>query len=243
MGCDFFIIHFSGNHIQLFYTVGIILDKEMAHLRFPVINTRIVSIHTDRPVHGAGTDSQYIFNICHQVKGILTKMVNLIDKSKNRNTPVRTNLEKFFGLGFYPLGHINDHDRRVNGHKCPVRIFREIRMAWGIKNIDTAAVVIKLKHRAGYRNTALFFDFHPVRNGIAGCFTCFNGTCQMDSSTVEQKFFGQRCLAGIRVGNDGKSAASFYFFQVSHVSPQIIITMSFYYTALGRGKKRENKIG
>jgi hypothetical protein len=38
-----------------------------------------------------------------------------------------------------------------------------------------------------------------------------HGAGQLDRSCVQQQFFGQRGLAGVRVGNDGERAAALNF--------------------------------
>lgn len=85
-------------------------------------------------------------------------------------------------------------------------------MPRGIENVDAAAVVIELENGAGDGNAALFFYFHPVGYGIAGCFPCFDGTCQVDRAAVEQELFRECRFAGVRMGDDGEGTPSFYFF-------------------------------
>ena len=139
-------------------------------------------------------------------------MVDFIDKGKNGNTPVGTNLEKFFRLGFHAFRHVDDHDGAVHRHERTVSIFRKVCMPRGIENVDAAAVVIELENGAGDGNAALFFYFHPVGYGIAGGLSCFDGTCQVDRAAVEQKLFRECRFAGVRMGDDGEGTPSFYFF-------------------------------
>ena len=72
--------------------------------------------------------------------------------------------------------------------------------------------MLELHHGAGDGNAALFFYFHPVGYGIAGCFPCFDGTCQVDRAAVEQELFRECRFAGVRMGDDGEGTPSFYFF-------------------------------
>jgi len=53
MGNDFRVVYPAGNDFQLFYAVGVVFDKKMAQLLFAVVDTRVVAVDTDRPVHRA----------------------------------------------------------------------------------------------------------------------------------------------------------------------------------------------
>ena len=48
------------------------------------------------------------------------------------------------------------------------------------------AFIVELQDRAGNRDPTLLFDFHPVRDGVFGRFPGFDGTGQMDGTSVEQ---------------------------------------------------------
>ena len=89
-------------------------------------------------------------------------MVNLVDERKNGDTPFFTDAEQFLRLRFDTFSNVNEHDCTICSHERTVRIFTEVLVPWCIQDINMVAFVIKLKHRAGNRNTTLFFDFHPV---------------------------------------------------------------------------------
>ena len=57
-------------------------------------------------------------------------------------------------------------------------------------------------------DAALFFDFHPVAGGVPGSLSGLDRTRLADRAAVEQQFFGQRRLAGVRVGDDGEGASA-----------------------------------
>ena len=60
--------------------------------------------------HRAGTDSQHLFNLIHQFKGISGLPVHLINKCKNRNMAHNADLKQLNRLGLYTFGTINYHD-------------------------------------------------------------------------------------------------------------------------------------
>ena len=84
-------------------------------------------------------------------------------------------------------------------------------MARGIQNVDAEAVMLELHDGAGDGNAALLFDLHPVGGGGLGPLALdLAGLC--DSTAVEQEFFRQCGLTGVRVRNDGESPPPGNFF-------------------------------
>src|SRR5690606_26966459 len=67
----------------------------------------------------------------------------------------------------------------------------------------------------------LLFDLHPVGGGMAAGLACLDTAGDLDGPCKQQQLFGQRSLAGIRVGNDGEGASPFYFVWNAHI--QILI--------------------
>lgn len=43
------------------------------------------------------------------------------------------------------------------------------------------------------------------------CLTCFYTTCNLNGTSVQKEFLGERSLASIGVGDDGKTTATSYF--------------------------------
>ena len=66
---------------------------------------------------------------------------------------------------------------------------------------------------------------------MAGSCLTFNTTCQVDCTSIQQKFLCQGCLTGIRVRDNGKSSSFFYFVRVlRHVCPPVCYPNSNFYT-------------
>ena len=92
-------------------------------------------------------------------------MVDLIHEGEDRDPAIRADLEELLRLRFDALCHIDDHDRRVDGHQRAVGIFRKVRMPRGIQDIDAAPLVVELQHpparwlrrRAGTFPSAWFY--------------------------------------------------------------------------------------
>src|SRR5699024_4843549 len=74
----------------------------------------------------------------------------------------------------------------------------------------------ELEHRRGNRDAALFFDVHPVRDGVPGALLALDRAGLVDGSAVEQELFGEGGLARVGVADDGERPAAFDFFTICH---------------------------
>ena len=183
-----------------------------------VINPTEILAGSDRPVDRAGGNSQFLFNLIHQVKGVSCVPVQLIDKGKNRNVAHGADLEQFSCLSLHALAAVDDHNGRIRRHKGPVGVLGEVLVSGRIQNVDTVTVVQKLEHRGGDRDTPLFFNFHPVGNRVAGSGLPLYGTSLIQYPSVKKKFFGKCCFSGIRMRDNGECPTSFNFSGIiSHV--------------------------
>ena len=119
---------------------------------------------------------------------------------------------EFAGLLLDALRHVDDDDDGVDGCQRAVGVFGKILVAGSVENVYLVVAVVEAHDRGRHGDAALFLDFHPVARGCLLDFVGFDSAGDMDGSSVEEELFGKRCLAGIRVGDDGERAASFYFF-------------------------------
>ena len=179
-----------------------------------------VAAAADRPVHGIRIDAQDVLDLFHELKRIASLVVELVHKGEDGNMAQRTDLKELFGLGLDALGTVDDHDRGVGGHKGTVGILRKVLVTGGIEDVDAGAVVGKLQHRGGNRNTALLLDIHPVRDGVLGRALALDRAGGLDAAGIEQQLLGKRGLTGVRVADDRECAARRDFIrQACHADP------------------------
>ncbi len=117
-----------------------------------------------------------------------------------------------------PLAHVDEHDGAVGGHQRPVGVFAEVLVTGGIEDVDAVTLVVELQDAGGYRDAALFFDFHPVGYGVFLGLAAFHRPGQMDGSAVQEQFFGQGGFAGVGVGYDGEGATRADLIRCFHFS-------------------------
>ena len=193
--------------LRSLFRVGIGDDTAL----IPVIDALKRLSGADGPVHGAGGDSQLLFDFIQQVEGVVGVPVHLVDKGENRDFPHHADLEQLSGLRLHALGGVDHHDRRVRRHQRPVGILGEILMSRRIQNIDAVSVIFKLENGRGDGNSSLLLNLHPVAHRMAGRGFSLYAARQVDRAAIKQEFFCQSGLTCIRMGNDGKGSSSVDF--------------------------------
>ena len=96
----------------------------------------------------------------------------------------------------------------VRSGKRPVGVFREILVAWRIKQIDGVAGVVELKNGGGNRDAPLLFQLHPVGRDLALLSTSLHRTSLLNGTAIQQQFLSERGFPGVRVGNNREIPAS-----------------------------------
>lgn len=81
-----------------------------------VVNAHELPPHPDRPVHRVGFDSKGLLDFVHQVERLAGVAVKLVDEGEDRNPPHLADLEELAGLRLDPLGAVDHHHGRVDGH-------------------------------------------------------------------------------------------------------------------------------
>ena len=191
---------------------GVGVGGEVDHLPvLPVVHALELLAAADGPVHGIGLDAQHVFDLLHEVEGVLGFPVHLVDEGEDGDVPHGAHLEQLPGLGLHALGGVDDHDGGVGGHEGAVGVLREVLVARGVQNVDAETLVLELHHRGGHRDAALLLNLHPVGGGRPGVLLALYLAGLGDGPAVQQKLLGQGSLTGVRVGDDGEGAPALDF--------------------------------
>ena len=182
----------------------------------PVVDAAEKAALAERPVDGAGSDAEDVFQFIQQLHGLAGGAVHLVHEGEDRHAAAAADFEELAGLAFDSLAGIDDHDGGVDGGEDAVGIFREVLVAGGVEEIHHAAAVFELQDGGGDGNAALAFQFHPVGGGGALVLAGGDTAGELHGTAVEEELFRERGLPGIRVGDDGKGAAAGDFFSGSH---------------------------
>ncbi len=167
--------------------------------------------HPDGPDHRRHVQLQHALDFIQQVQRRATFTVELVDEGHDRGRTQAADLHQADGSLLHSLGAVDHHQCRVHGSQGAIGILGEILVAWRIEQIHDAVVEWKLHHRRGDRNAALLFQAHPVRCGMAGGLAAFDGSGELDRAAEQQQLLGERGLAGVGVGDDGKGATACHF--------------------------------
>ena len=122
--------------------------------------------------------------------------------------PHRADLEQLARLRLDALAAVDDHHGGIRRHQRAVGVLGKVLMARRVQNIDAEALIAELHDGRGDGDAALLFDLHPVGDGGAGVLLALDRAGLRNGPAVEQEFFRQRGLAGVRMGYDRKGAAA-----------------------------------
>ena len=87
-------------------------------------------------------------------------------------------------------------------------------MPRGVEQVNQAVVIRKLHHRRGNGDPTLLFHLHPVRLSVLVRATAFYCTGGLNGLSEQQHLLGDGSLTGVRVRNNGKSAALRHLLQI-----------------------------
>ena len=149
-------------------------------------------------------NTEFALHLIHQIEWVFTLTVHLVDEHHHWGLAHTANLHQTAGLGLHTLRRVNHDHHRIYGGQSAEGVFCKVLVTRGIKDIDMVVIVVKSHHGCGHGDSTLFLDLHPVGGGCFANLIGFNGTCHVDSTSVEQKFFGQCGLTCIWVRDNRK---------------------------------------
>ena len=185
---------------------------EQAHAAVDdIIGAEEVAAAADRPGHRRGVERQRLFDLVQQFEGVAALAVHLVDEGDDRDVAQPAHLEQLSRPRLDALGGVDHHDRGIDRGQRAVGVFGKVLVARRIQQIEHEAFELERHHRGDDRDAALALDLHPVGPGIAPLALGLDLPCQIDGAAEQQELFGQRGLAGVRVGNDRKSPPPRHF--------------------------------
>ena len=159
-----------------------------------------------RPRRGRDVQCQRGRDFIQQGKRVLCLTVHLVDEGDDGNVAQAADLEQLAGPGLDALGGVDHHHGGIDRRQRAVGIFRKVFMARRVKQVEDAAAIFERHDRGHDGNAAVALDAHPVRARAPPLALGPHVARHLDGATGPQDAFGQCCLAGIRVGDDGKGA-------------------------------------
>ena len=129
---------------------------------------------------------QLLFQFVQKVEGVLSLTVHLVDEDNERRFAHTADRHQFPGLRLHAFRTVHDDDGAVHRCQRAERIFGKVLMARGVQDIHFVIPVVEFHDGSRDRNTALFFDFHPVAGGRFLDFVVLDGSGHLDLPAEEQ---------------------------------------------------------
>ena len=203
------LVHFGQrNDFKVFGALFAARGKHGHALRLQIDDAAEALALAHRPGDGATRHAQLSLDLVHDVQRVAHFTVELIDERDDGRVALAANFDQAAGLRFHTICCIDHHQGRVHGRQHAVGVFREVLVAGCVQQVDHVVSVAHLHHRRCHRNTTLLFNLHPVRRSVARSLAALDGTGNLDRTREQQQLFGQRGLTRVRVGDDGKGAAT-----------------------------------
>ena len=176
-----------------------------------VVGAEKIAAAADRPGHRRGVERQRLFDLVQEIEGVAALAVHLVDEGDDRDVAQPADLEQLSGARLDALGGVDHHDRGVDRGQRPVGVLGKVLVARRVQKVEHEAFELEGHHRGHDRDAALALDLHPVGTGIAAFALGLDLAGQIDGAAEQQQLFGQRGLAGVGMGNDGKGPPPRHF--------------------------------
>ena len=175
-----------------------------------VIKAAKVATAADWPSNWRTFDLQNVFDFVQEFDGIADFPVQLVHERHGWGVAQTAYLQQFDGARFHALGAVDNHQRRIHRRQRPVGIFGEVLVTGRVKQVHDAVVIVELHDRRRHGNASLAFHRHPIGGGVAFGFARLDGAGELDGIAEQQELLGNRCFAGVRVGDDGEGTPAFH---------------------------------
>ena len=196
--------------------LGRVLAERAQRLAADVVGAGERAAAPDRPVERRGVERQRLLDLVEQVERIARLAVHLVDEGDDRDVAQPADLEQLARARFDALGGVDHHHRRVDRGQGAVGVLGKVLVARRVEQVEDAAAVFEGHHRGDDRDAAFALDAHPVGAGLAAVGLGPHFAGELDRAAVEQHLFGQRRLAGVRVGDDREGAPARDWAQRGH---------------------------
>ncbi|CCK06200.1 FIG00640947: hypothetical protein [Cronobacter sakazakii 696] len=168
----------------------------------------------NRPGDRRTGDFQLVFHFIQQLHWIADVTVEFVHKGQDRRVAQTGNFHQLTGAILNAFRGVDNHQAAVHRRQRAVGIFREVFVAGGIQQVNETVMVRELHHGGGNRNPALLFHLHPVRFRVLAGAAAFYRTGDLNRLSEQQHLFSDRRFTGVRVRDNGKSAALGHLLQI-----------------------------
>ena len=176
-----------------------------------VVGADEIAAAADRPGHRRGVERQRLLDFVEQIEGVAALAVHLVDEGDDGDVAQAADLEQLSRARLDALRGVDHHDGGIDRGQRAIGVFGEVLVAGRVQKIEDEALEFEGHHRGDDRNAALALDLHPVGAGVAPLALGLDLAGEIDGAAEQQQLLGQRGLAGVGVGDDGKGAPARHF--------------------------------
>ena len=162
----------------------------------------------DRPAYRRGVERQRVGDLVQQLERVAQFAVHLVDEGDDRDVAQAADLEQFARACLDALGGVDHHHRRIDRSQRAVGVLGKVLVAGGVEQVEDAVGVLEGHDRGDDGDAAFPLDAHPVGAGAAALALGADVAGELDGAAGAEEVFGQRGLAGVRVGDDREGAAA-----------------------------------
>ena len=190
--------------------------EEIEPLFIEVVHAFELGALVDGPREGAHADLQFLLQLIEKIEGVATLTVHFVDKNDDWRLAHTAHGHQFPCLRFHALGPVNHNDNGIYSGQRTECVLGKILVTGGVEDVDLIGFVafigrvVELHDGGGYGDAALLLYLHPVAGGSLADLVVLYGSGHLNLATEKQKFFSKRGFTGVRMGNDGKGAPTFY---------------------------------
>lgn len=204
------VIQFFNNADFLNGVVFIVLI-EIGFVFIKVVNVFKQFVVVNRLGDRRIVDFQFVFNFIEQFYRVADITVKFVYKGEDRRVAQTGNFYQFTGTIFNIFCGVDNYQVVVYRRQGTIGIFREVFVFRGVEQVNQVIVIRKLYYRRSNGDFTLFFYFYLVRFSVLVGITVFYCIGGLNGLFEQQYFFGDGSFIGVRVRNNGKSAAFRYF--------------------------------
>ena len=195
-----------------------------------VNDSRKVLPRAQRPILRNCIDAELRFNLGQNRQETTPRTVHFVDERDHRDLPQGADTEQLLRLSFDPFRQVNHHHGTIGRHERAIGVFAEVMVPRRVEQIDLMAFKLEGQHSRTHGDAALLLQFHPVGRGRTLRLATADRSRHVDATAEQQQLLGERCLAGVRVRDDGERSPPRDFalnlgIEIRHIRVQVIETV------------------
>ena len=155
---------------------------------------------------GAVCSASVLLDLVEQLQRLAALAIHLVDERDDGDVAQAADLEQLARARLDAARRVDHHDRGIHRRQRAIGVIGEVLVARRVQQVEHRPAVLERHHRGDDGDAARPLDRHPVRAGVAPVALGLDLAGELDGAAEQQQLLGQRGLAGVGMGDDGKRA-------------------------------------